>query len=740
MVQAVITRGSAPNDLTGEGAYYAFGKANDNFTELYRGKNDYCDPRDFGGWDITGSSGISSVLQLAINQAITANRQLLIPPGLYVLDAPVDYMPVIFGSLSMIGLGNYCWVHDNSFPPAAAQQPGAIFQANFNDRPAFFNSHGAKNCYLANFGIVGLNTITGTGTPTDVKANYVTGGSRDSRYSPYCGFLIDGFNTAGSVPPDGGYPGMSAFYKDNAVIGASTGHVLENISISGFVVGLGVELSGIVGGQGDTLTFYHCSIQTCDTNYACGSAQSKDVVFLAGNLSSGRELISCATYGNKAGCPPKMLGVNLQFAQRVFNLSTSEAPFTLRDCYLESVRTLGNFGTGGATVRGHCTIADMHFKLEAAVGPMPPIIFETFGLAKLDNLNISNNGSFPSNAPTTYNFANDISVPIEINSVTFNSWGPVGIPAIVGQTDAGCSAALRACLSYGVGGVGGYQQLSDSSVADVSSFTVNNRFAGTLRSTLFANGVNDILFKSANIKGTINAAVTGSAFTTRAVTFTGALSLGAVTATLNANWTDPSGWYDTLFSNGDTKRVLYALGATTAKWGSDGLSSSATTAATVQRVALSFTATDVTLLLLGDVLLWKMLPQGGSGSGRYVPGWVVTNIAGSVVTAQALYEINEYDTVAANGSSYAVVQPTWAPSGASLTCTTATSVNLTSVSPVATLKVGDWVSGAGLVANSRVVATDGAGNVTLNKATTASASGVVLSFGQFQTPTVTATW
>lgn len=62
------------------------------------------------------------------------------------------------------------------------------------------------------------------------------------------------------------------------------------------------------------------------------------------------------------------------------------------------------------------------------------------------------------------------------------------------------------------------------------------------------------------------------------LTFTGAPAQGATSATLNANWTNPTGAYNVLFSNGDVRSVTLTNSATTATW-SGGLSSAATTAA-----------------------------------------------------------------------------------------------------------------------------------------------------------------
>lgn len=67
--------------------------------------------------------------------------------------------------------------------------------------------------------------------------------------------------------------------------------------------------------------------------------------------------------------------------------------------------------------------------------------------------------------------------------------------------------------------------------------------------------------------------------TTATLTFTGSLSGGATSATLNANWASTTGPWTVTFSNGDVRAVTLTNGATTATW-SGGLSSGATSSAT----------------------------------------------------------------------------------------------------------------------------------------------------------------
>lgn len=699
---------------------------------LHGSAANYIDFSTYVGFDPTGATDQSAILQQAVIDAIAASKQLRIPVGLYLLNSPVDLAPSLHAGLDMVGITSPTGYTGGLGFALPGFGVNVFFKANFNDRPGFYFT-AARWIHLANFVIVGLNAISQFQASNDIKANYNVGGCRDTQWSPYCGIAIDAFNIV--VPADGGYPGMSAKYNLHGSNGSSGG-VFENVHTMGFIVGWGIGLSGNAAGGTDTMTWYNCRSTICDTAVAVGQPQSKDCIFFLGGYGSCRTGFDGANYGAKQGVPIPMYGINFGYLYRIFNYSSQFGPLFLHDSYCESVRSIGNFGTGGSTPRGHGSIMNMQFSMEVAnAGPMPPLLLETYGLFSFRDCNFSVN----SGNAYTWNFGNDITSPITFDTCTFSTTPTSGIPPLVGMSSTGPVAKLVNCLATGTFP---YQPISDESTIDVSAFTINNRFIGPQRSAFFANGTGAVYYQSSTILGYITVAATATAFTTRAITFTTTLALGAVSGTLTAPWADVDGWNTVLFSNGNVKTCLFHNGSTAVTWGADGLASSATASATAQNVGLTFNATDVTLVQVNDIFLWKMVTQGNSAVQRVVPGWIVTGIVGSVVTCAPLFDSTEFDTVGNNGggTSMFVCQIPWAPSGAALTCTTSTSVNLTLVSPISVLKNGDWVNGAGLAANSRVVSGGGTANITLNKATSASAAGVALSFGRFQTATMTPTW
>jgi hypothetical protein len=609
-----------------------------------------------------------------------------------------------------------------------------IFKSTNVNLPAFYNTWALRAAYFANFSIAGPNNLPQNAAPNDFKQNYNFGQSlRDSKFSPNCGWALDAFDAA--TPADGGYPGMTSHYS--ASHGGSSNVRFSGISIAGFLAGWSI---GTTGAQADTLLFTDCIASYCDTAVITCLSQSKAAYWMWGQMSNCRQGFDGVNYGTTAaGWPIVCYGTNFGYLNRVVNYTHAFGPLILDHCYFETVRSIGNFGTGSSTARKRATISGQQFLIDNASSLPPPILFDTYGTAAIRDLNFNAAGGTVAAPMRAWNFANDINTPVKLDSCNFAN-SVSGVPPLVGMNGTGPVVSLDNCLSEGVGTA---QPMSDSSVMDVTSFTSSNRFTGTPRSERYSNGTGVVNYISPNVSGIINVAATSPSIDSRSVTFTASLLSTATSATLTGNWTDLTGWYMTTFSNSDVRPVLYTNGSTAAKWGIWPLSSAATSAASALGVTFTFTATDITLVQIGDMFCWFMTKQYTASTHRTVVAWIVTNIAGSVVTCQPMFDVTYYDTVANNfgGTNLNMVQPQWAPSGSQLTCSMNNSVNITAVLPVNTLKAGDWVKGAGIATNSRVVTTDGAGNITLNKATTGGvATGVVLSFGQFVTPTTSVAW
>lgn len=154
---------------------------------------------------------------------------------------------------------------------------------------------------------------------------------------------------------------------------------------------------------------------------------------------------------------------------------------------------------------------------------------------------------------------------------------------------------------------------------------------------------------------------------------------------------------------------------------------------------MTFTCSNAAFLMVGDILAWLMLKQGGSGLQYTLPALKITGISGTAITCSYLWDPAQYDTVtnytASHATSMLLFPHRWAPTAA-LTCNIQADATLQSVSPTSILKNGDWIIGSsGIAANTRVQGGGGTGTITLNQPTNATASGVTIWYDRLNTVT-----
>lgn len=703
-------------------------------------KSDYCDPRDFNGWDPTGNNDIGSTFQSALAQSITAHVQLRIPKGLYAVGTPIDYGVNTNDGPQIIGVGSRA-IGGNVFG-LFNHGPDVIFYSTAVDKPCFYNSHGVRGMYMENIQVLGTNIFTQYQPPSDYPQNYNVGQAfRATQYSSHCGIAIDSFNVA--VPPDGGYPGMTAKYAGSNQ-GGSSGIILNNVSVTGFVVGIGSAMSGYTP-QGDTWTMRDCSVTMCDSAVVTCSDQAKDAYFFGGQIVNCRQGFDGLNYGAGRGCPILLFGTNLGYLHRIVNYSGSYGPMTLMPNYCESVRSVGNYGAASSAARGHCLVSMGQFTIDNSSSYPPPVVFETYGSASIRDTNFQNAGGGNALAPMqAWNFGNDTNLPIKVDCCTFTGPGTPVNPAIVGLCSTGSVVQIDTCLMESGSPA---MPFSDGSVADVSAFTYNNRFMGTVRAGTFGNGTGLVEYISFNTTGVVGIAATATTLVSRSVTFNSIAGNG-LSGVLSSNWTDLTGWYMTTFPNSDVRPVLYKNGSTAASWG-QWSTASAAGAATAANVALTFTITDASIPQVGDILMWYMVKQYTASTHRAYPAWIITaaNSGTGACTAQPLYDATFYDTVANNfgGTNLNFCQRQFAPSGAQVLASMNNSTAITVTGSTTVFQNGDWLTNtttpASMATNTRVVSGGNTGSLVLNKATTGGAlSNQVLHFGTLQQPTLTTVW
>jgi len=139
----------------------------------------------------------------------------------------------------------------------------------------------------------------------------------------------------------------------------------------------------------------------------------------------------------------------------------------------------------------------------------------------------------------------------------------------------------------------------------------------------------------------------------------------------------------------------------------------------------TFTAADASILQTGD-MIWSATAtnyENYDGTVSLSSGWeclgLISNINVSTITIKGIPQNLATGTMALHLGW-------WSKFHQPSTCTTNTSTSLTSCSPAnaTTWRVGNRIKGTGIPAGAYVTANDGAGNITISKAATASASGI----------------
>jgi hypothetical protein len=190
-----------------------------------------------------------SAIQKSINCCIRANiRTVFIPTGRYkifhplIIKAPDDGGKGGFVTLELLGESSF-W--DANLGSEIFPQYNNTFAIGIQD---------GKGCKVRKLKLVGTFKAPPYNDPVKFFhtrfEDFTDGVSRDSRYSPYAGIVIDPFTTKAHdpLPSDGGYPGLTSYYgKSNSLStqSGSTGTELEELHITHFVVGICSSPNGL---------------------------------------------------------------------------------------------------------------------------------------------------------------------------------------------------------------------------------------------------------------------------------------------------------------------------------------------------------------------------------------------------------------------------------------------------------------------------------------------------------------
>ena len=285
-------------------------------------------------------------IQRAINCVIRNNAKLFkvyIPAGDYRCDNPI-LLENFNGTSYQF---HTVWLEgETSWWPKSATGTRLLF--TFKDKFGIGVQSGKgtiiKNLYLR--GLFTPPSATGYDWYKLTQAEYTDPTCRDTTYSPYSGIVLDPFSRTGSLPSDGGYPGMTSSYTKDATgsNGGSTGVYIEDVFINNFIIGI------ICSPNGQTRNAEQCryyktqfaSVKICFYNST--DQEKVNVIDHVGAWSDVHTVFSNNGYG--VGTPGVYAVSNVNMAGRVntFIYHTQGGYFA---SHFEKIfsESLGRFGT-----------------------------------------------------------------------------------------------------------------------------------------------------------------------------------------------------------------------------------------------------------------------------------------------------------------------------------------------------------------------------------------------------------
>jgi len=534
------------------------------------------------------------------------------------------------------------------------------------------------------------------------------------------------FNAGGSTTA------TASWYNPVGGVAGSSFLKFEDVGVLQWAVGIGVNFSGN-GSLSDSITFKKCSVISTDIALAVCNGQNKIMHYEDGILS-GRVNLDTLTYGSQNGTCPTITRCNMG-GYRLFQCGGAYGALNLMSCYTEGTATIGDWGVTVSDGGYPCNIVGGEYYLTGDESPVqsrtnPYVINSPLGNVKFDGTYIQTLVGVAMNMGVS-----SYATPIQFSSCNLQGGSVAGQLPLIGYVINGPQyARLDNCLfntsTYGAG-----LTYSDSGATIAEMTYANNagRIKAMARTAFIDGGTTKYLYQPSAYQGVSQfnwGNISALTMTSQAITFTAGLANGAINSTLTAAWTNPTDFYPVTFSNAQVKQVLFTNGSTAVAWdwgGTNGLTSTANTSATVNNISVTFTAAAPLYMQVGDIFFWIMLAQGKTSYKFSVPAIQATsvNTGTGAVVCKLLYSPVCYDTVANQVSSaqaYTIPQQ-WAPSQA-LLCTVS-GTTLSNVTPTTILINSDYITGSALGAttlstNSRVVSGAGTATVTLNASGTTS--------------------
>lgn len=322
------------------------------------------------------NSDAYTAIQKSINTCIKNNiRTVYIPAGGYKISKPL-----IIRGTSAPGTDNkrsFCTLEILGESSFWDSNMGSEISTTFNNAFAIGIQDG-KGCKIRKIKIAGLFTPPRTKNSQEFFSmpfeKFTDGKSRDSRNSPYSGIVIDPFTNLPSnpLPPDGGYPSLLNYYGKSGSLqtqSGSTGTELEELSISGFVVGICSSPNGLTRNAEITI-INKVQFSNCKLCISGGQDQEKENrisnIYCWGGTHTifGTDLYGSARMsGNWNIDHVNIAGGVVRF---IYNDQHGYFPTFISHVFAESLGSFGTFNSQLASEVSDC-IFDFAYQSEAGV-------------------------------------------------------------------------------------------------------------------------------------------------------------------------------------------------------------------------------------------------------------------------------------------------------------------------------------------------------------------------------------
>lgn len=251
----------------------------------------------------------------------------------------------------------------------------------------------ARGSTISNVLIQGARVDSKTNKQIFEGESWVIADVRDTQYSPYAGVVIDPFGP--TLPEDGGYPGLSDYYK--ATAGGSSGVTLDWCHITNFTVDFLISPNGQTP-NAEGITVSNCRLYLSKIPYASGQSQTRTCILSNIHIFQCLDAVNTVAYGAGTGSPPIIDGLGVSKCRNVFNVSTARAMLSAMNVYAEDIYRIGIFsGPKIAYIGGVSTFKFVAGGADAIKAP-DSLITATGGPVILDGCDLTKPGDTNWNA------------------------------------------------------------------------------------------------------------------------------------------------------------------------------------------------------------------------------------------------------------------------------------------------------------------------------------------------------